>query len=291
MIRGTWKSLVFATALASGVMWAQERNPLAGFPRPGASAASDTRPFDPKDFSGVWRGDKYGYNGNYVPPMTPEGQKKFDSYRPSYGLRKDSAEAQRQTNVPIGRRRAIPPAQGNDPVGACNPLGLIRLLLYDPSPMEIVQTPDRILQLFEWTWDRREIWTDGRSPANVDEYLPRFNGYSVGKWDSNTLIVNTVGLDDRAWVDHFGYPISDQAKLEERWRRTSFSTLELTMILNDPKIYTQPWTSEVVRFIRIPKEALAAGVGWAALAEDRCVPLDEVETYNKEVRNPAGGVK
>jgi hypothetical protein len=125
----------------------------------------------------------------------------------------------------------------------------------------------------------------------VDEYLPRFNGYSIGKWEGNTLVLDTVGLDDRAWMDHFGYPVSDQAKLQERWHRTSYGILELTMVLTDPKIYTEPWKTEVAHFSRIPKEALAAGVGWAALAEDRCVPLDEVDTYNKQVRNPAGGVK
>lgn len=63
------------------------------------------------------------------------------------------------------------------------------------------------------------------------------------------------------------------------------------MVLTDPTTYKEPWTSEVVHFSKIPKEAISAGVGWAALAEDGCVPLDEVDTYNKEVRNPAGGVK
>jgi hypothetical protein len=164
-------------------------------------------------------------------------------------------------------------------------------LLYDPSPMEIVQVPNRMLQFFEWTWDRREVWTDGRSQAKVQEYLPRFNGYSVGHWDGNTFVVNTVGLDDRAWIDHYGYPISSQTKLEERWRRTSFGRLELVMVLTDPSIYTQPWTSETVHFRKVSKDEISAGVDWAALAEDKCVPLDEVDTYDKEVRNPAGGVK
>jgi len=271
---------------AYSAVWAQQ-NP--GLPAGRNQATSpDTRPFNPKDLSGVWRGDKYGYNGTVVPPLTPEGQKKFDSYRPSYGLTKGTRDAEQKTEIPIGRRRSIPPAQGNDPVGACNPLGLIRLLLYDPSPMEIVQTPERILQFFEWTWDRREVWTDGRAQAKVDEYLPRWNGYSIGRWEGNTFVVNTVGFDDRQWVDHFGYPMSDEAKLEERWRRTGASSLELTMILTDPKTYTQPWTSDVVHFRGITKDQIAAGIGWAALAEDKCVPLDEVDRYNRQVRNPAG---
>jgi hypothetical protein len=192
--------------------------------------------------------------------------------------------------VPLGRRRARPPAQGNDYVGACNPLGLVRLLLYDPSPMEIVMTSNRMLQFFEWTWDRREVWLDGRAPAKVGEYLPRWNGYSVGRWQGDTLVVETNGLDDRQWLDHFGYPISDQARVEERWRRVANNILELNITVTDPTIYTEAWKSDLVRFRLVPPEDLGAGVGWAGLAEDKCIPLDEVEQYNRNVRNPAGGV-
>ena len=59
--------------------------------------------------------------------------------------------------------------------------------------MEMVQTKDRILQLFEWTWEFRDIWMDGRKLPKVDDYLPRFNGYSVGKWEGDTLVVTSVG--------------------------------------------------------------------------------------------------
>jgi hypothetical protein len=223
--------------------------------------------------------------------MTPEGQKKFESYKPSYGRMLNSQAAKDHPEEHIGRRRAVPPAVGNDPVGGCNPLGLMRMLLYDPSPMEIVQTPDRMLQLFEWTWDHREVWSDGRPIAKAEEYLPRFNGYSVGKWQGDTFVVDTNGFDDRQWIDHFGYPISDQARLQERWTRTAYNILELRMTLTDPGTYTQPWESEPVTFQLITKDNLAAGVGWASLAEDRCVPLDEVDKYNKQVRDPAGGVR
>jgi hypothetical protein len=157
--------------------------------------------------------------------------------------------------------------------------------------MEILQTPDRMLQLFEWTWDHREVWSDGRPIAKAEEYLPRFNGYSVGKWQGDTFVVDTNGFDDRQWIDHFGYPISDQARLQERWTRTAYNILELRMTLTDPGTYTQPWESEPVTFQLITKDNLAAGVGWASLAEDRCVPLEEVDKYNKQVRDPAGGVR
>lgn len=252
---------------------------------------ADKRRFNPHDLSGIWLGDKYGFNANFVPPMTPEGKNKFEANRPSYGLAKGSPAALEQVNVPLGRRRAVPPALGNDPAGTCNPLGLIRLLLYESAPLEIVQTPDRILEFFEWTWDRREIWTDGRAQANVQAYLPRFNGYSTGKWEGDTFVATTVGFDDRQWIDHFGYPLSSEAKLEERYRRISFSAMELSMTLTDPKTYTQPWISDVQNFRYITKEETATGTNWAGLAENKCVPLDEVDNFNKNIRDPAGGIK
>src|SRR6185503_1738525 len=84
----------------------------------------DNEPFNPKDLSGVWLGNKYGYNDTYEPPMTAEGKKKFDEQKPAYGARVGTAAAS-DPKVPFGRRRAPPPALGNDAVGACNPLGLV----------------------------------------------------------------------------------------------------------------------------------------------------------------------
>jgi len=249
----------------------------------------DNQPFDAHDLSGVWLGNKYGFNATVEPTMTPEGKKKFDAQKPSYGATLGTAAAN-NTAVPYGRRRAIPPAQGNDYVGACNPLGLVRMILYDPAPMEMIMTPNRIIQRFEWTWDHREIWLDGRALPNVDAYLPRWDGYSAGKWEGNTLVVTTVGLDDRQWLDHFGYPISDQARVEERWTRKYHNIMELEITVTDPVIYTQPWKSDLVTFRLASNNDLSSGTGWASMAEDRCVPLDEVQQYNKLVRNPAGGV-
>ena len=249
--------------------------------------AADTRPFDSRELSGLWWGDLYAF-GLDVPPFTPEGQKRFDANKPAYGSTLGSADAAASTNH-VGRRRAIPPALGNDPVGQCNPLGLMRLLLYSPAPIEIVQTPDRIFNFFEWTWDHRGIWMDGRQLPDVDAYIPRYNGYSVGTWEGDNLVVTTIGFDDRQWIDHFGYPVSDQARLEERWRRADYNTLELSMTLTDPVIYTTPWVSDLATFTMVPTELLTTD-DWTGLVEDRCVPADEVNEFNRRVRDPAGGI-
>ena len=123
----------------------------------------------------------------------------------------------------------------------------------------MVQTNEIIVQKFEWFWDNREIWTDGRKMPNVEDYGSRFNGYSVGKWEGDTLVVTTVGLDDRQWVDAFGFPLSDQAVLEERYSRPSPNRLRLEMTLTDPRLRAgreSPFTETLIN-----KRAVATFLG------------------------------
>jgi hypothetical protein len=89
------------------------------------------------------------------------------------------------------------------------------LRLCGGATMEMVQTKDRIIQRFEWTWDNREIWMDGRKLPKVDDYLPRFNGYSTAWWEGDTLVVTSTGFDDRQWLDQYGFPMSEKPVLEE----------------------------------------------------------------------------
>lgn len=267
------------------------------------TAESTEAAFDPKDLSGLWArnmgflalpetcencGDR-GYSMEW-PEFTPEGQKVFESYIPSRGRLKDSADANAHPEEHIGRRRQVLPALSNDPAWSCNPQGLVRNILYQPAPFEIVQTPDRILQIFEWHWDLREVWMDGRKVPAPGAYIPRWNGYSVGRWDGDTFIVDTTGFDGRTWLDHHGYPMSDQGVLEERWRRVSPEYLELQMTYTDPVYYTKPWVSQLKRFKYISKEKMTVE-GWSGLLEEKCVPMDEVDLFNRLARNPAAGVE
>src|SRR5213593_3749906 len=229
-----------------------------------ANTAAGSVPHDPHDLSGVWTKTWRTLSLSDQPPaMTPLGQARFDANKPSYGP------------------RAVPPALGNDPTGKCDPLGLVRNLILEVSvyPMEMVQTPKRILQFFEWAHSWREIWTDGRQLPNDPE--PRWMGYSVGKWEGNTFVVNSTGFEQRTWLDHFGYPHSDEMRLEERYRRIDRDNLELTMTLTDPKMYTKPWVSEKKVFKLAPPNT--------EIQELFCVPSEE-EEFNRRVRDPAGGV-
>ena len=240
-------------------------------PRNGAqntSSDTDKSPYDKHDFNGVWtrnpRGFKlpacpecgdpppgaftgYGYLGT-PPPRTPAGEKKLQANIPSRGYEAESKEAKEHTEIDVGYRRAVLPAFSNDPEGRCEPLGLARAITFSGggASMEMVQAKDRIIQKFEWTWDNRDIWLDGRELPKPDSYLPRFNGFSVGKWEGDTLVVTSTGFDDRQWVDQFGFPISDKMVLEERWDRPSLNRLRARLTITDPAMYTAPCSLDIV---------------------------------------------
>ena len=226
--------------------------------RGGNQPARPSVPHDPHDLSGIWRGGGDTLS-NQPPAMTAWGQEQFNAHKPSYGP------------------RALVPALGNDPTGKCDPLGYPRILFFG-RPVEIIQLPGRVLQLFEWNRVLREIWTDGRElPKEPD---PKWLGIAVGKWEGDTFVVDSVGFDERAWIDHFGNPHSEGMHLQERYHRVDRDTLEVTLTIDDPKTYTKPWVSDR-KILRLqPNERIR---------EDFCVPSEE-ESFNQGVRNPAGGV-
>jgi hypothetical protein len=173
----------------------------------------------------------------------------------------------------------VPPALGNDPQGKCDPLGIPRLIFFNTTPVEFVQTSDRLVQFYEWGHVWRTVWTDGRALPKDASDDPTWLGYSAGKWDGDTLVVESAGFDERSWLDHFGNPHSDEMRLEERYRRADKDTIELTMTINDPKTYTKPWVSEKKTFKLQPRREIR---------EIFCVPSEE-EAFNKRIRDPAAG--
>ena len=295
--------IVAAIALAAVAARGVLAQPAPGAPRPGPGYPKiydSSLPFEPKDIAGIWTPNGAGYGGGGrcrdcgdrgfsldFPQFTPAGQAAFDANVPSYGRAKDSDDAKAHPEEHIGRRRAQPPALGNDPYQTCNPMGMPRAILY-PDPVEFLVLKDRILQHFEWGYGLRTIWMDGRhlpKPEEID--LPRWWGYAVGRWDGNTLVVTSTGYDDRTWVDHFGYPHSDQMVLEERYTRINYDSLELKMVLTDPEYYAKPWVAQTKRMHLLPANYIQSS-GWSGLLEDLCAPVDEVDTFNRLIRDPAG---
>ena len=227
-----------------------------------SSQTAKNQTFDPHNLTGVWLlRTPFAGISNHPPAMTPAGKAKFDANKPSYGP------------------RAVPPAEGNDVIGNCDPTGFPRNMFSPSRPVQFVQLPNELLQVFQYHGVWRAIWSDGRLlPKDPD---PLWYGYSVGKWDGDTFVVSTIGLNEKTWLDHFGYPHSDEMRLQERYHRLDRDTLELTMTLTDPKMYTAAWISE--------KKVLKLVAG-RELPELFCVPSEE-QAFNRRVRNPAGGVK
>lgn len=130
-----------------------------------------------------------------------------------------------------------------NPDAHCLPLGITQMHTHG-QPRLIVQTPRFIVYLHEANSGVRHIFTDGRPLPNNDPQ-PWYHGYSVGRWEGDTLVVETVGLRDDGWVDYNGTPITSTGKLTERFRRVNFGTLDIEITVEDPKAYTRPWTAYV----------------------------------------------
>jgi hypothetical protein len=129
--------------------------------------------------------------------------------------------------------------QGLDPNVHCMPRGAPRIWT-DDYYKRIFEVPGRVIILTERNIQYRQIFTDGRSfPADPN---PTWNGYSVGHWDGDTLVVETIGFRDDLWLDASGDPLTEQGKIIERIRRPTYGNLEVELTVDDPKAYTAPWT-------------------------------------------------
>jgi hypothetical protein len=185
-----------------------------------------------------------------TPPRTAWAQAKYDAAKPGYG-----PKAQ---------------ADGNDPILKCVPAGVPRIMLFIQA-YEIVQTPNRMFMFFEREHTFRQIWTDGRQHPSDPE--PTYMGDSIGKWEGDTFVVDSVGFNDKGWLDFFGNPHSDQMHVVERYKRLDHDSLSMQFTVEDPKAYTKPWESDVKIYRLLPKNK-------AFLDENFCVSEDE-DSFNK----------
>lgn len=232
---------------------------------------------DPHDLSGVWEAPVRVTTGNEISPMTAWGKQQFDA------------------NKPFNGPRMIPLEKSNDPMIKCDPLGFPRNMFYEIRHMKFIQVPNETVQLFQYQAIWREIWTDGRTlPTNIGKpggADPRWYGYSVGKWDGNTFVVETTGVDDRSWLDVYGNPHSIEMRVEEKYTRQDAGHLKLTMTVDDPKAYTKPFVAQPGLIFRAATKAgVATGVAWPTLdlPEQMCVP-SEAANYLGLIAEPANG--
>ena len=246
-----------------------------------------TAPAPLHDISGTWEpanGPNDGIQPYGVKAVPNDGKPEHQLPYTPHGL-----ETYKSHKAPIGADEVLP-TQYNDPRDRCEPLGFPRADLYYLRETQIMQNEYKVAILYQYGEAWRVIWTDGRKlPQLVDGGVlvgkevrePRFYGYSVGKWvDDSTLVVQTVGMmpEDRVWLDITGRPISDALRVEERFHRVSHDRLELTVTIDDPKMYTKPW-------IAMNKFPMRLADPHRDVMEVYCSPF-EMERYNKLFGNP-----
>ncbi len=225
----------------------------------------DRHPFDARDLSGIWGNNGMELNV-VVPPFTAKGKELYD--------------ATRAEETPGG----LAVSNSKDGMLICDPLGYPRSFAYNYG-FQFVVLPDRVLQFFELGHTWRDIWTDGRKLPD-DPPQPRWMGYAVGRWEGDTFVVESNGYDDRSWLQEdrrdrrWGFPHSDQLRVVERYRRTSYGTLEASLTIIDPEIFKKPWTTSGTI-------ALSPGT---ELWEYLCV-TSESEQFNAQKLRPQVGAK
>ena len=253
---------------------------------PEARGQDQAGDFDARDYSGIWEiGGASAFQGfglDTRPELTPAALDVMGGRVPSPGAARFHPF---QPDVPYAHL-------SNDPDYQCNPQGFPKLLI-DAEPLEMIMLPDRILQVYQWEHRVRYIWMDGRalpSGDNLDFLGPAWYGHSVGRWEGDTLVVDTVGLDERAWLDRPGHPVSLTTRIEERYTRVSTDVIEHEMTAYDPAYYAAPWPAAPRRFEREPSENYTffewSGL-FSGITEGICAPINEVEGYNAGFRDVA----
>lgn len=228
--------LVLAAATTVSAQWAKQRDPRVPVSRDGKPnlSAPPPRAGGKPDFSGVWLTD-----GAPVPPHIPtvEGSELRIS-RHFLDVTADMKPEQVQIEpwaAALFKQRLGDPSL--DPAAHCKPIGEPAQAEI-PLPYKIVHTPTLMVVLYEENSIHRQIFLDGRKVVPDPE--PRFYGYSTGRWQGDTLVVETTGFNDQQWLDRMGHPRTEAMRVTERFRRPSVGTLEVTVTIEDPKAYRTP---------------------------------------------------
>ena len=123
-----------------------------------------------------------------------------------------------------------------------------------PHLTKALHTPRLLVLLYEVNAMYRQIFIDGR--PQPDDPNPTWNGYSTATWDRDTLVIQTTGLRDDLWIDMSGAPVTSAAKMTERLRRPNYGTLEVEITVDDPKVYTRPWTVAIKQKLELDTELI-----------------------------------
>ncbi len=213
-----------ALNLPAGAQWLNYPDshiPRTADGKPNLKAPVPKLPGGMPDFSGIWRAP----TGKYLENLGADG---IEIQMQPWA---DRLYQERQENEYKDR-----------PGGHCLPHSVTD---FDGhfTPRKIIQQPGLIVMLFESYHSYRQIFTDGRPLP--EERDPAWFGYSVGKWEGDTLVVDTVGVNEKTWLDDSGHPHSDALHIIERFRRPDFAHMEVQVTIDDPKAYKKPWTARI----------------------------------------------
>ena len=273
--------LVPAEAVAQDKTGATWPSPV---PTRGPVAEKDKKPAPRRTINGMWSALRLGNQSGGVQLKPNNGKSENELPYTPYGLQVY------RSHKPLEGIDSVDPADNNDPRTKCEPLGFPRYNHYDLG-IQVFQDEQKIAMLYNFDNRWRMSWTDGRPlPKVVDGGVEmdgefreaRWFGYSVGRWiDDYTLEVVTVGTmpEDRVWLDNTGRPISDQARITERFHRLDNDTLEWSETIDDPKIYTRPWDTMKLRMTLQDSRI--------DLMTRYCSPV-EIDNYNKTFGDAAG---
>jgi hypothetical protein len=246
MRRNAWSLLwiVVTCVVADVSMRAQWLNqPMAGAPRTPDGKINMTGPVPrvngKPDLSGIWQvqGDPRAPNGLF-------GLGESLNSRYFRDILSDFKPEERPL-TPLGVERLRQHTQPGafNPTLNCLPDGVPHGDLL-PEPFKIMHTPGVIVMLYEVETTFRQIFMDGRKlPADMS---PTWQGYSVGRWDGDTLVIDSAGFNDRSWLDARGTPRSTDMRIEERFHRRDYGHMDLTIMITDPQIFTKPISFSVV---------------------------------------------
>jgi hypothetical protein len=232
--------VLFSTFVPLSAQWVHY--PTPGIPRtpdgkPNLSAPAPRTPEGKPDLSGIWaatNGGKYFQDldaSGVEIPMLPWAKALYE---------------ERKANLQKGH-----------PSERCLGHGVMDFDSHQ-TPRRIIQTPGVIAILFESYHQYRQILMDGRPLPEIGQ--PAYFGYSIGRWDGDTLVVDTIGLNDKGWLDMNGHPQTETTHIIERFRRRDFGHIDLEVTIDDPKAYARPWTVALAGLEFRPDEDLIEAI-------------------------------
>jgi len=216
--------------------------PKAADGKPDLSAPAPRLPNGKPDFSGTWEsrvGPSGRLGGPFLPSLTPDAPPVATFVDAGRNMKGGLPYTDWAATL---RKQRMARFSQDNPDAQCLPMGFLQTHTHS-QPRRIVQTKDDVVILYEANQGLRQIFTDGRSLP--EDPNPQWEGYSIGRWDGDTLVVESNGFRDEGWLDVNGSPFTTGLRLTERYRRVNYGRMEIDITVNDPKAYTSPFTIRV----------------------------------------------